>query len=98
MEVLKFGFGYWKKNLPMAILVQLCSYIAIICDLMLPLISEMFIDYVILDHSADTSDNIFAFMLSCTSLQFCILRYLRSSRRENFKIAAGSSSIHLLFF
>lgn len=64
MEVLKFGFGYWKKNLPMAILVQLCSYIAIICDLMLPLISEMFIDYVILDHSADTSDNIFAFMLS----------------------------------
>lgn len=64
MEVLKFGFGYWKKNLPMAILIQLCSYIAIICDLMLPLISEMFIDYVILDHSADTSDNIFAFMLS----------------------------------
>lgn len=63
MEVLKFGFGYWKKNLPMAILIQLCSYIAIICDLMLPLISEMFIDYVILDHSADTSDNIFAFML-----------------------------------
>ena len=64
MEVLKFGFGYWKKNLPMAILIQLCSYIAIICALMLPLISEMFIDYVILDHSADTSDNIFAFMLS----------------------------------
>jgi ABC transporter, ATP-binding protein len=64
VEVLKFGFGYWKKNLPMAILIQLCSYIAIICDLMLPLISEMFIDYVILDHSADTSDNIFAFMLS----------------------------------
>ena len=64
MEVLKFGFGYWKKNLPMAILIQLCSYIAIICDLMLPLISEMFIDDVILDHSADTSDNIFAFMLS----------------------------------
>lgn len=64
MEVLKFGFGYWKKNLPMAILIQLCSYIAIICDLLLPLLSEMFIDYVILDHSADASDNIFAFMLS----------------------------------
>ncbi len=64
MEVLRFGFRYWKKNLPMAILIQLFSYIAIICDLFLPLISEMFIDYVILDHDAASSDNVFSFMLS----------------------------------
>lgn len=62
MEVLKFGFKYWKKHLHMAILIQLCSYTAIICDLMLPLISEMFIDYVILDNHGET-DNVFSFML-----------------------------------
>ena len=63
MDVLKFGFKYWKKNLPMAIFVQICSYIAIICDLMLPLLSEMFIDYVILDHE-NKSDNLFSFLLN----------------------------------
>lgn len=63
MDVIKFGFKYWKKNLPMAVLIQLCSFVAIICDLMLPLLSEMFIDYVILDHE-DVSDNVFSFLLS----------------------------------
>ena len=63
MEVIRFGLKYWKKNIPMAVFIQICSFIAIICDLMLPLISEMFIDYVILDHSP-TNDNIFSFMLS----------------------------------
>lgn len=63
MEVLKFGYRYWKKNMPMAVLIQICSFVAIICDLLLPLLSEMFIDYVILEHPA-TSDNIFSFLLS----------------------------------
>lgn len=63
MEVLKFGYRYWKKNMPMAVLIQICSFVAIICDLLLPLLSEMFIDYVILGHPA-TSDNIFSFLLS----------------------------------
>ena len=63
MEVIKFGMKYWKKNIPMAVFIQICSFVAIICDLMLPLISEMFIDYVILEHSP-TNDNIFSFMLS----------------------------------
>ncbi len=63
MDVLKFGFKYWKKNMPMAIFIQLCSYVAIICDLMLPLLSEMFIDYVILDNEVDTN-GLFSFMLT----------------------------------
>lgn len=63
MEVLKFGYRYWKKNMPMAVLIQICSFVAIICDLLLPLLSEMFIDYVILEHPV-TSDNIFSFLLS----------------------------------
>lgn len=63
MEVLKFGFRYWKKNVPMAIFVQICSFIAITCDLLLPMLSEMFIDYVILDHEVQ-SDNMFSFLLT----------------------------------
>ncbi len=63
MEVLKFGMKYWKKNLPMAILIQIFSFVAIICDLMLPLLSEMFIDYVILEQPVK-DDNIFSFMLN----------------------------------
>ncbi len=63
MEVLKFGLSYWKKYLPAAIIIQLISFIAIICDLLIPMISEMFIDYIIRSNEPDNS-NIFSFMLS----------------------------------
>ena len=54
---------YWKKNVPMAVFIQICSFIAITCDLLLPMLSEMFIDYVILEHPVQ-SDNIFSFLLT----------------------------------
>lgn len=63
MEVLKFGFKYWKRNLPLAIIAQIISFAAIIADLMIPLLSEMFIDYVICDNKP-TNDGIFSFMLN----------------------------------
>ena len=63
MEVLKLGMKYWKKNVPMAVFIQICSFIAITCDLLLPMLSEMFIDYVILEHPVQ-SDNIFSFLLT----------------------------------
>ncbi|EKQ53614.1 MULTISPECIES: ABC transporter ATP-binding protein [unclassified Clostridium] len=63
MEVLKFGFKYWKRNLPEAVIIQLVSYIAIIADLLIPLVSEMFIDYVICDNKP-ANNGIFSFMLS----------------------------------
>ncbi len=63
MEVLKFGMKYWKKNVPMAVFIQICSFVAITCDLLLPMLSEMFIDYVILEHPVQ-SDNIFSFLLT----------------------------------
>lgn len=63
MEVLRFGFKYWKRNLTVAAIIQLVSFVAIIADLMIPLISEMFIDYVICDNKP-TNDGIFSFMLS----------------------------------
>ena len=42
---------------------SLSGYIAIIADLMIPLFSEMFIDYVICDNKP-TNDGVFSFMLS----------------------------------
>ncbi len=44
MDVLKFGFKYWKKNLPLSILAKLISLVALSADLTLPLISAMFIN------------------------------------------------------
>ena len=63
MDVLKFGFKYWKRNLKWAVIAQLVAYVAIVADLMIPLFSELFIDYVIGDNKP-TNEGIFAFMLS----------------------------------
>ena len=51
METLKFGYRYFKRNMPAAIFAELISFIGIFAELMLPLLSGIFIDYII---SADT--------------------------------------------
>lgn len=63
MDVLKFGFKYWKRNLNLSILTQLMSFIAIVADLLLPLLMEMFIDYIICDQ-VPKGDGFFNFLLS----------------------------------
>lgn len=63
MKVLRFGLKYWKKFIGFAILTQILSITAMVADLLLPLISEMFIDYVIGTNEPET-DGIFAFMLN----------------------------------
>ena len=63
MKILKFGLKYWKKNLILAIIIQLVSYIAIVADVLLPLISELFIDYIITDSHGSTK-GVFAFLLN----------------------------------
>lgn len=63
MEVFRFGLSYWKKYLPAAIFIQFLSFIALTCDLLIPMISEMFIDYIIRSGTPDKT-NIFSFMLS----------------------------------
>ena len=62
MDVFKFGLSHWKKYLPAAILVQLISFAALTADLMIPMISEMFIDYVICKNVPD-GRGIFSFLL-----------------------------------
>ena len=63
MSVSKYGFSFWKKYLPLAIIAQLCSFAAIICDLMIPLLSQLLIDYIIRDEEK-AATGIFAFLLS----------------------------------
>ncbi len=63
MEVFKFGFRQWKKYLPFDILTKLLSFTALTADLLLPLLTAMFINYVIKDETPEQS-GIFSFLLS----------------------------------
>lgn len=62
MDVLKFGFRYWKRNIVWSLLGKLMSCVALAVDLMLPMLTAMFINYVIQDNK-EKDDNIFSFML-----------------------------------
>ncbi len=63
MDVLKFGYKYWKRNVPLAVLFQILSFLAIVADLLLPMLSGMFINHVILSEEPDET-NIFNFLLN----------------------------------
>ena len=53
MEVFKFGFRQWKKHLPLDILTKLLSFTALTADLLLPLITAMFINHVIKEEAPE---------------------------------------------
>ncbi len=63
MDVFKFGFNYWKRNLGWSILGKLMGCVALSANLMLPMLTAMFINYVIQDNEVK-DENIFSFMLS----------------------------------
>ena len=60
MDVIKFGFRYWKRNLALSILAKLMSGLALTADLLLPMITALFVDYVIKD-SKIQQDSIWPF-------------------------------------
>ncbi len=47
MNAFGYGMRYWKKRVPCAVFCQLIGYIGIIIDLLLPLLSAMFVDYIL---------------------------------------------------
>ena len=64
METLKFGFRYWKRNVPGAIVTQLISFLAIIADLMIPMLSGILLNYIIRGEKVeDGAGGVFAFLL-----------------------------------
>ena len=62
MTPFKFGLHYYKRNVPLALFSQLLSFVALTADLLLPLMMELFIDYVICDNIPD-STSMFYFLL-----------------------------------
>ena len=63
MEVFKFGFRQWKKYLPFDVLTKLLSFAALTADLLLPLLTAMFINHVIREEEPEQG-NVFSFLLS----------------------------------
>ena len=63
MEVFKFGFKQWKKYLPLDILTKLLSFTALTADLLLPLLTAIFINHVIKEETPE-QNGVFSFLLS----------------------------------
>lgn len=55
MDAIKFGFKYWKKYIVAAVILQIVSFLAIIADLLIPFVSELFVDFVIMDNDSEAS-------------------------------------------
>lgn len=65
METLKFGFKFFKKSMPIAILAEIFSFIGIYAELLLPLLSGILIDFVIQKGAVtDDSGGMFHFLLT----------------------------------
>ena len=65
METLKFGYQYFKKNMPVAILAEALSFLGIYAELLLPLLSGLLIDFVIQGGEVkEDSGGIFHFLLT----------------------------------
>lgn len=65
METLKFGFKYFKKSMPLAILAEIFSFLGIYAELLLPLLSGMLIDFIIQKGEVtEESGGMFHFLLT----------------------------------
>ena len=65
MDILKFGLKQWNKNVFGAILIQLLSWVAVIADLLLPLLAGMLLNYIIKGETVKEGDGgVFGFLLS----------------------------------
>ena len=49
MDVMRFGYRYWRRNMPMAVFAQILSFIALLAELFIPIVQEMLVDYVIFE-------------------------------------------------
>jgi len=65
METVKFGFKYFKKSMPLAVFAELISFLGILAELLLPMLSGMFIDFVIKNRVEENQvKGIFSFLLN----------------------------------
>ncbi len=65
METIKFGFRYFKKRMPMAVLAEIFSFLGIFAELLMPLLTGILIDFVIKKETVkDDSGGMFHFLLN----------------------------------
>lgn len=65
METLRFGYRYFKKNMPAAILAEILSFLGIFAELLMPLLSGILIDFVIQKGKVESdSGGVFHFLLT----------------------------------
>lgn len=65
METIKFGYQYFKKNMPMAILAEIFSFLGIFAELLMPLLTGILIDHVIKSEPVtEDSGGAFHFLLT----------------------------------
>lgn len=65
MESLVFGYKYFKKDLLISIIAEILSFLGIFAELLLPLLSGIFIDHVIKDTPVGSgSGGMFHFLLT----------------------------------
>ena len=65
METIKFGLKYFKKDIPISVFAEILSFTGIMAELLLPLLSGMLIDFVILSSEVtDESGGALHFLLS----------------------------------
>ena len=65
METLKFGYRYIKRNMPIAVLAEVLSFLGIFAELLLPLLTGIMIDFVIREGEVqEDSGGIFHFLLT----------------------------------
>ncbi len=65
MDTLKFGYKYFKKSMPLAIFAELICFVAYYAELLLPLLSGLLIDFVILKGTVEEdSGGVFHFLLT----------------------------------
>ena len=69
METLRFGYHYFKKNMPVAVLAEILSFLGIFAELLLPLLSGLLSDFVIREGQVgEDSGGFFHFLLTAAAL------------------------------
>lgn len=66
MNIVKWGYSYYKKRMPVAIICQIMGEIAILISLLLPLLTQLIIDGVVNYKAGDevSASPIFSFLLN----------------------------------
>lgn len=63
MSVFRYGMRYWKKRVPLATFCQILGFIALAIELFIPLLSAMYLDYILdYDASATNDAGVFSFL------------------------------------